>query len=1329
MLPWASPCAVRAWGPHMAELFARLSRVRNLGDIVGQGGKLLSAATTVLDWGSDALYLRDVYRGTIGLYEMTEADTLACLDEADKNDTCADWGALRTECGADVTIEVGAGLLGALALCNVAGFVGDVAKGYVALRGRAGGVEAHHRRHGMLEVVLVLVEDVPMLALTLHIEYTVKPQFLPGDAAASPFAVMSMVFGLVNGLVRAIAGLNEYQNARDLAEQDDATERTDNVLYAQKQGGDLDLDENVRAALTSSTDVIDLTGVTMTAQNITVIGAYLDKATTVISVKFGRNACELTIRDPEVTKLDLAGQDLAPDDVKLVAMLMTDGLIPAVVTSVNCLKNPLGDDGLATLTAAVETSSVGSICGLTEGQTTVDWSKQKLGPFDCQIIAADFGFRRFSAALASLNMSGNFPAGRISKDNDHWLPGKDFDSWTAVCDAVQGSQITEWNISDCYLGPDAMTILSTRLSAVLAKVNVLSNPIGADGADALIEVYEKNTNLRTLLGIEEGVTEVNLSQKNVDPGQAKILAAELKASRAAAALTEVNASGNPLTGGYVNSNGKIDEGHDISGVSVLFPAMTKIITLNISNCGLGPSGMPELSKLVRDARAVLARVSVLSNPIGTDGADALIQVFNQNTNLRTLLGIEEGVTELNLSKKNVDPGQAKILAAELKASRAVAALASLTLSGNKITGTKFDSGWKYDVDMSGFSSLCQVLGKLNEVNLSDCGLGPASMPEVAKTFSDAEAVLASLTLSGNRITGTKNEGRNWTYDADLSGFTSLCQVLGKLNEVNLSNCHLGPASMPELAKAFSDADAASVEVILDGNPIGCPSSVSLKPGADAGVDLKVGVFATIEGHWAQVTVAKPGSDPTYEVVLLQSGTKKTHNTQRNFLRPKDLHNVVASRADLIEDYSHIRSLGETLSGSQVHTCSLANCNFNSVTLVTFVESVTWETAALASLTLSGNPLTGAIQTGPYTWDKVDSEMDGFVALCAVLGKLTEVDLSDCHLGVASTAELAKVFSDADAVIAHVALSGNAITGSVDIDNLWAKYDLDLSGIIALGEAVAVSKTLTSIDLSKCAISVAGVTEVAKFISAEAALASLNVIGNAIGEPGARSLIEVFDANPRLQSLLGVKPGSTSADFSKTNMQPHDCIILAHELNASRAAAVLTSVNCLKNPLGDEGLATLVTAVQASSVGSICGLTEGQTTIDWSKQELGPFDCKIIAADFGFRRFSAALTTLRCGSNPGMVGEVHPNGRLKTPDVHIEALQELLNALKPSGVTELDISAIGIGPTGADRVADYVRDARAALAQVDIRGAHVEETDLEALRAAAPEGCEVVWERS
>ena len=38
----------------------------------------------------------------------------------------------------------------------------------------------------------------------------------------------------------------------------------------------------------------------------------------------------------------------------------------------------------------------------------------------------------------------------------------------------------------------------------------------------------------------------------------------------------------------------------------------------------------------------------------------------------------------------------------------------------------------------------------------------------------------------------------------------------------------------------------------------------------------------------------------------------------------------------------------------------------------------------------------------------------------------------------------------------------------------------------------------------------------------------------------------------------------------------------------------------------------------------------------------------------------------------MVGELDSWGRVKTPDVHIEALQQLLDALTPSAVTDLDI---------------------------------------------------------
>jgi Ran GTPase-activating protein (RanGAP) involved in mRNA processing and transport len=134
-------------------------------------------------------------------------------------------------------------------------------------------------------------------------------------------------------------------------------------------------------------------------------------------------------------------------------------------------------------------------------------------------------------------------------------------------------------------------------------------------------------------------------------------------------------------------------------------------------------------------------------------------------------------------------------------------------------------------------------------------------------------------------------------------------------------------------------------------------------------------------------------------------------------------------------------------------------------------------------------------------------LSGFVSLCTVLGKVTEVNVSDCALGPASMPELAKIFSDPSAAIAHVALCGNMITGSTDVEYSYAKYDLDLSGIIALGQAVVVSKTLTSIDLSNCGISVAGVTEVANFISAGAVLVSINLSGNRAIDQRSRSALQ------------------------------------------------------------------------------------------------------------------------------------------------------------------------------------------------------------------------------
>ena len=82
-------------------------------------------------------------------------------------------------------------------------------------------------------------------------------------------------------------------------------------------------------------------------------------------------------------------------------------------------------------------------------------------------------------------------------------------------------------------------------------------------------------------------------------------------------------------------------------------------------------------------------------------------------------------------------------------------------------------------------------------------------------------------------------------------------------------------------------------------------------------------------------------------------------------------------------------------------------------------------------------------------------------------------------------------------------------------------------------------------------------------------------------------------------------------------------------------------------------------------------------------ELGVSGCALgprHAADLADYVLTAgSLTTLRCGSNPGMVGELDRYGGLETPDAHIEGFRRLCEALKPSQVTEVDFSGCGLGP--------------------------------------------------
>ena len=77
----------------------------------------------------------------------------------------------------------------------------------------------------------------------------------------------------------------------------------------------------------------------------------------------------------------------------------------------------------------------------------------------------------------------------------------------------------------------------------LASVNILSNDIGAEQANALIKIMESKSNLTTLCGFSGDETELDLSKKGLTAGCAVLVANEIKNN---GALTSLNISNNSI---------------------------------------------------------------------------------------------------------------------------------------------------------------------------------------------------------------------------------------------------------------------------------------------------------------------------------------------------------------------------------------------------------------------------------------------------------------------------------------------------------------------------------------------------------------------------------------------------------------------------------------------------------------------------------------------------------------------------------------------------------------------------------------------------------------
>ena len=155
--------------------------------------------------------------------------------------------------------------------------------------------------------------------------------------------------------------------------------------------------------------------------------------------------------------------------------------ITASLVSINALKAPLGDGGLAALVAALKGTSVQSICGLSEGQQAADFSGQGLRPADAAVIAAELRLPRRAAALTSLDVSDNdllgncFTFGIKLSSGGAQVVDSDQSGWNELCDALKASTaLTEFRCANVGMGPAGCGKLTVSLPTQLGSLTLSS---------------------------------------------------------------------------------------------------------------------------------------------------------------------------------------------------------------------------------------------------------------------------------------------------------------------------------------------------------------------------------------------------------------------------------------------------------------------------------------------------------------------------------------------------------------------------------------------------------------------------------------------------------------------------------------------------------------------------------------------------------------------------------------------------------------------------------------------------------------------------------------
>ncbi|KAK3287544.1 hypothetical protein CYMTET_4950 [Cymbomonas tetramitiformis] len=947
--------------------------------------------------------------------------------------------------------------------------------------------------------------------------------------------------------------------------------------------------------------------------------------------------------------LDIAGNGMGSEEAKVLAAALSTN---TSLTTLNVLNNRIGSEVCEGRSALLEvlcrSSSLVSLCGMQPGDEEMRWPHWAL-PMDedARLFAGELAR---SNSITAVDLSGNRHLGNRTADAlSRALSPRD--------GAAFNSSVVALDVRDCAMHGAAARGLATAALDQPALRLFCGVPVGA---------------LRCA-----GLTALDLSREQLGPLGLLVLS---KLLGAAASLTSLVLDNNKLAGQHLrlrpspSGEQQVAQEEGLEALGEALKESTTLTHLSLRGNDIGPRGAAALSPglaLCSSLRTLIlsgnplfhhsheptvlstafvctaasggtvSALNILHCKLGVEEAAIVVDAFERSPTLKTLCGLTPQMEELNLSNRRLCPGDALLLAADLRKAAFSASLTAVNVLGSELT-------------VEGVAPLIAAF-ETSDALKTLCGLIPNSEGKCDRS---------------NRQLGP---GDALLLAADLKK----------------GAFHPSLTALNVLGNAFTERGAAAVIAAAEqSGRVKRLCGLSLR---SCGPDAQNGIQGLEDGMLVAADIKQGAFDTSASDVCLHGGSNlPVGSLRRNELTELDLR--LSTRRSLA--YS-AQPDGLLLAAALEGNVTLTSLSLPSSGLgARFIGALaTWlaSNRSLRTLALPGNAIGGN--------DGVDLA-EGFEALSAALSEnssLTSLDLSSAKMGPKGARALAPGLASCGALQA-LNLSGNFLCGRPKIPSYHVGGQLhvettgtyDASGIEALGDALSNSgslqilqlegswiggargedrvgglealssflsrsRSLTSLDVQSNMVGPRGASVLASGLARCGSVQTLSLLGNCLQRAGASAIVTVFEKHATLSTLCGLHAGDTHLDLPRRHLQPWDASLLAADLakgTVSRSlttidlqgnilcggatygtydlggikalgvalvsAGTLRSVNVWRNDLQLKGAKALVEEVQKHDVGiKLCGTLLDVRELNLEKSRLGPAEALLLANDLAF----------------------------------------------------------------------------------------------------------------